>query len=186
MGRRRPVTVWAGLSVVLLAVLSVASGLLVNAAPKSWQWAHNWVLLLGITAGVVLAAALVAITQARSQAGGGLSLVQVADQLAVAIEAQWRAEATVRRLNDPYPLSVSWHAADASLTDAWASLEKLATSGAGWPAHPPAGTWAAGPDDLAGEGGELAEVLARVPTGRLVVLGEPGAGKTMLTVRLMP
>ncbi|HEX3965787.1 MAG TPA: NACHT domain-containing protein [Trebonia sp.] len=109
----------------------------------------------------------------------------MADKLAVAIDAQWSAEATVRRLNDPYPLPVSWLAADASLTDAWDSLEKLATSGAGWPAHPPAGTWAAGPDDLAGEGGELAEVLARVPTGRLVVLGEPGAGKTMLMVRLV-
>jgi hypothetical protein len=31
----------------------------------------------------------------------------------------------------------------------------------------------------------LVEVLAKVPTGRLVVLGEPGAGKTMLMVRLV-
>ena len=38
---------------------------------------------------------------------------------------------------------------------------------------------------LAGEGGELADVLDRVPTGRLVVLGEPGSGKTMLMVRLV-
>jgi len=38
--------------------------------------------------------------------------------------------------------------------------------------------------EQAGEGGELAGLLARVPTGRLVVLGEPGAGKTMLMVRL--
>ena len=91
----------------------------------------------------------------------------------------------MRRLNDPYPLPVSWAAADASLTDAWDSLIKLASSGAGWPPPPPAGTWAAGPDDLAGKGGELVEVLARVPTGRLVVLGEPGAGKTMLMVRLV-
>ena len=28
-------------------------------------------------------------------------------------------------------------------------------------------------------------MLARVPTGRLVVLGEPGSGKTMLMVRLV-
>ena len=112
-------------------------------------------------------------------------MAQVADQLAVAVGTQWNAEAAMRRLNDPYPLPVSWAAADASLTDAWDSLVKLATSGAGWPPPPPAGTWAAGPDDLAGEGGELAEVLARVPTGRLVVLGEPGAGKTMLMVRLV-
>ena len=47
-------------------------------------------------------------------------------------------------------------------------------------ASPPTGTWAAGPGGLAGTGDELADVLARVPTGRLVVLGEPGAGKTML------
>ena len=46
-------------------------------------------------------------------------------------------------------------------------------------------TWATGPDSLAGKGVELAEKLALVPTGRLVVLGEPGAGKTMLMVRLV-
>jgi len=41
------------------------------------------------------------------------------------------------------------------------------------------------PDGLAGKGVELAEKLSLVPTGRLVVLGEPGAGKTMLMVRLV-
>ena len=110
---------------------------------------------------------------------------QVADQLAIAVGAQWEAEAAIRRLNDPYPLPVSWVAADASLTDSWDSMVTLAVSGAGWRAPPPEGIWAAGPDELAGKGGQLAEVLARVPTGRLVVLGEPGAGKTMLMVRLV-
>jgi hypothetical protein len=118
-------------------------------------------------------------------AGSGLSMAQVADQLAVAVDAQWNAEAVIRRLNDPYPLPVSWVAADASLCDSWDSLVKLATSGAGWPPPPAAPTWAADPDDLAGEDTELVKVLARVPTGRLVVLGEPGAGKTMLMVRLV-
>ncbi len=112
-------------------------------------------------------------------------MAQVADQLAVAVGAQWNAEATVRRLNDPYPLPVSWAAADASLTDSWNSLVKLAVSGAGWPPPPPTATWATSQDDLAGEGGELVEVLDKIPTGRLVVLGEPGAGKTMLMVRLV-
>ena len=115
---------------------------------------------------------------------GEPSLGQVADQLAVAVGTQWEAEAAIRRLNDPYPLPVSWGVADSFLTDSWESLARLATSGAGWPALPPPGTWAAGPDDLGGEGSQLADVLVRVPTGRLVVLGEPGAGKTMLMVRL--
>jgi hypothetical protein len=116
---------------------------------------------------------------------GGLTLPQVADQLAVAVGAQWEAEAAIRRLNDPYPLPVSWDPADASLTDDWQSLVMLAESGAGWPTPPPEGTWAAGPDDLSGAGSDLVSKLAAVPTGRLVVLGEPGAGKTMLMVRLV-
>jgi hypothetical protein len=118
-------------------------------------------------------------------AGSGLGMAQVADQLAAAVGAQWSSEAVIRRLNDPYPLPVSWTSADASLCDAWDSLVKLATSGAGWPPPPAAGAWAADPDALAGEDTDLVKVLARVPTGRLVVLGEPGAGKTMLMVRLV-
>lgn len=139
-------------------------------------------------AGVGIALATLWLTWAAyrgSRRPGGLSLADVVDQLAIAVGTQWEAEARVRRLNDPYPLPVSWAAADASLTDTWDSLVKLATSGAGWPSPPSWGTWAAGPDGLAGESGQLASVLYRVPTGRLVVLGEPGAGKTMLMVRLV-
>src|ERR1022692_3576736 len=63
----------------------------------------------------------------------GQSLSQIADHLAGAVGVQWEAEAAVRRLNDPYPLPVSWVAAEESLTDAWGVLVKLASSGAGWP-----------------------------------------------------
>ena len=122
----------------------------------------------------------------RSGGGTGvLNLSQVADQLAIAMGTQWNAEAGIRRLNDPRPLPVRWTAADPSLTDSWDTLARLATGVAGWPDPPPAGTWAIGPDHLAGQDGKLAQVLAKVPTGRLVVLGEPGAGKTMLMVQLV-
>jgi len=98
-----------------------------------------------------------------SAPASGLSMAQVADQLAVAVGTQWNTEAAVRRLNDPYPLSVSWGPADPSLTDTWESLVKLAGSGAGWPSPPSPGTWAIDPVGLAAKGGELANVLARVP-----------------------
>jgi hypothetical protein len=109
--------------------------------------------------------------------GDELTLETVADLLAVAVRQQWIAEAVKRSLTDPYPLPVRWQPADPDLMEDWASLERRATTGTGWPPPPRAGTWATGPAGLAG-GGELAEVLGRVPTGRLVVLGEPGSGKT--------
>ena len=66
-------------------------------------------------------------------------ITMVADQLAVAVKEQWIVEAAIRRLNDPYPLPVSWKAADRSLGDAWHSLVELATSGIGWPRSRPRG-----------------------------------------------
>jgi len=116
---------------------------------------------------------------------GELDLAGVADQLAVAVRRQWEDEAALRRLNDPYPLPVRWQPAEAALVDDWPSLVRLASSGAGWPPTPPTGNWATGLTGLAGGDGELACLLDRVPTGRLMILGEPGAGKTMLTVRLV-
>jgi hypothetical protein len=115
----------------------------------------------------------------------GPSLAQAIDQLAAAVGSQWEAEAAIRRLNDPYPLPVCWITADASLTDSWDSLVRLAASGVGRTQPADVGTWAACPDELAGEGSELADVLARVPTRRLAVLGEFGTGKTMLMIRLV-
>ena len=122
---------------------------------------------------------------AAGTAAGSFSIAEVADQLAVAVARQWADEANIRRLNDPYPLAVSWTAADPDLTVEWDSLVTVAASGAGWPSPPATGTWAASPRELAGKGQQLANVLTRVPTGRLVVLGDPGAGKTMLMVRLV-
>ncbi len=118
-------------------------------------------------------------------ASSGPGLPRIADELAVAVGRQWGKEAAVRRLIYPYPLPGSWAAAAADLAAPWEALAELAASGAGWPPPVPGRVWAAGPAELAGEGGELAEVLDRVPTGRLVVLGEPGSGKTMLMVRLV-
>jgi crossover junction endodeoxyribonuclease RusA len=62
--------VWAVLAIVFATVLSLIVGLAVNAVPKSWGWAHDWWPLVGISAGLVIAAVLVAVVQARSSPGG--------------------------------------------------------------------------------------------------------------------
>src|SRR6266540_1158478 len=116
--------------------------------------------------------------------GDQMTLDQVADQLAIAVGRQWEAEARLHRLNDPSPLPVAWQPADASLVEGWHELVATASGWRGGRRSDPAG-WAASPADLAGTGNDLADVLARVPTGRLIVLGEPGAGKTTLLIRLL-
>ncbi|MGW5974358.1 NACHT domain-containing protein [Streptomyces sp. NPDC055186] len=121
----------------------------------------------------------------RSEAAAEGGLGQIADHLAVAVRRQWEAEARVRRLNDPYPLPVSWTPVQADLAEDWARLESTAFSWPGGPLSDRSG-WSTGPGELAGTDGEIAEVLLqRVPTRRLVVLGAPGSGKTMLLVRML-
>ena len=139
----------------------------------------------GTLAGLYLAWATYRDSRRDAVGGESSSLKAVADQLARLVGRQWENEAKVRHLDEPYPLPASWVAVNESMADAWDVLVTLATTGHGWPAPPPAGIWAASPNSLAGSGRDLLTVLERVPTGRLVLLGEPGAGKTMLMVGLI-
>jgi len=106
----------------------------------------------------------------------------ITNELATAVVDQWEREVEARRLNDPYPLPIGWTPAE-HLSGEWNALVALATNGVGWPASTK--TWATGPSVLEGSGNQLANILDQVPTGRLVVLGEPGSGKSMLMVRLV-
>ncbi|WP_261557312.1 NACHT domain-containing protein [Frankia tisae] len=112
---------------------------------------------------------------------GDLDLEKVADRLALEVRKFWADEAKRREITSP-PLAVSWRPASPSLVQPWAYLQQLAGDGAGWPT--PAAT-AAGPQDLAGGGPQILTTYDRTPCGRLVVLGEPGAGKTVLLIRLV-
>ncbi|MEV7677043.1 helix-turn-helix domain-containing protein [Streptomyces sp. NPDC088341] len=95
------------------------------------------------------------------------------EQLAKAVAARWQREEEHRQIQDPFPLPVRWRAAPEELTDHWANILRL-----------PAGA-AAGPLDLDGGLDDIAERYGRIPSGRLVVLGRSGSGKTILALRFV-
>ena len=140
---------------------------------------------------VSLVVGVVGLWQAKAQSPVPQTQGQVAEQLASAVRRQWESEAEVRRLNDPYPLPVSWEPAPDHLFVNWESNKFAARTGAGSRRDPTGLTgdppgWASTPSELCGTNNELVDVVSRrVPTRRLVVLGEPGAGKTILLVRLV-
>jgi hypothetical protein len=96
---------------------------------------------------------------------------------------QWNVEGTRRKLFEPYVMPLSWITADPELMADWKSIVLIGRANQKSPGNER--HWATGPSELAGSGANLAAVLDKVPTRRLVILGEPGAGKTSLLVQLI-
>lgn len=101
------------------------------------------------------------------------TLADVAEHLAQSVAARWQREEEQRQVQDPFPLPVRWRMAAEELTDHWANIRRL-----------PAGS-THGPLELGGRLDEIVGVYRRIPSGRLVVLGRSGSGKTILTVRFV-
>jgi hypothetical protein len=101
------------------------------------------------------------------------SAEQAATRLAGAVQTQWHDEEARRRIFDPFPLPVKWITPAEHLFDHWSNI-LLAPSAA-----------STSPLDLAGAYEDIAEVYARIPSRRLVILGEAGSGKTILAMRFV-
>ncbi|WP_020659457.1 NACHT domain-containing protein [Amycolatopsis benzoatilytica] len=100
-------------------------------------------------------------------------LEAVAVELAAVLAGRWQRELEQRGADYPFPLPVRWRPVADGLADHWANVASL-----------PAGSDAE-PLDLEGNLGTIAEVYRRIPSGRLVVLGEAGSGKSILTLRFL-
>jgi transcriptional regulator with XRE-family HTH domain len=100
-------------------------------------------------------------------------LAEVADTLSRDVYSRWIREEEQRRIHDPFPLPVRWRSAPAGLLDHWDNI-----SGA------PAGAKTV-PLSLDGGLADIVDVYRRVPSGRLVVLGRAGSGKSVLMVRFV-
>lgn len=129
-----------------------------------------------------LVATIVALVQAfRPQPRGPESIDEIAAELAGKIRKQWEDESGARRIDDPYALPVTWRPGPPDLFWSWERILEIAGE---WPdeRHFAQESWGRSPSDLVGR--TLSRALLCVPTGRLVVLGEPGSGKTILLVQL--
>ena len=117
------------------------------------------------------------------QGGGvvpGQELGRLADLLARAVDAEWTRAAGERGLLEPEPIPVQWQQPAMPFTG------PVAAAAASTRFAPLPGLTAVGEQQLrAGHISELHEVYGGLGSGRLVIVGGPGAGKTSAAVLLI-
>ncbi|WP_314220772.1 NACHT and WD40 repeat domain-containing protein [Streptomyces zaehneri] len=123
-----------------------------------------------------LALALVPFVQAPPPASEG----ELADILAETLRGQWDDEVGARRLRDPSVIPLAWSATERSVADTPDAI--AGSSGTRIRGQALAGRLHGGFDEAIRR---LGDGYRQIPSGRLVVLGEPGAGKTVLAVMLV-
>jgi NACHT domain len=120
------------------------------------------------------------VTFLRQPEGVRPSIEELADDLAATVEDQWFDEAAARRLRDPHVLPLGWSLTERNVSD---SLESITSVPSGGRVTAARFTGRIG-DNFDEAIGQLAESFGSVPNRRLVVIGEPGAGKTVLALLL--
>ncbi|MGW1891945.1 NACHT domain-containing protein [Streptomyces sp. NPDC002004] len=105
-------------------------------------------------------------------------LDRAVEELARVLRAQYERDERLSRIHDPSPIPVRWTAADPLLTDHWRNIRRAARG-------PEDDASAADrPVDVTGAFDEIAGFFTSLPAQRLVVLGGPGAGKSVLALHL--
>ncbi|KPI11234.1 transcriptional regulator, XRE family [Actinobacteria bacterium OV450] len=101
------------------------------------------------------------------------ALTEVAESLALDVYSRCIREEEQRRIHDPFPLPVRWRPAPEDLLDHRDDVRGT-----------PPGSVCASPS-LDGTLADIADVYRRIRSGRLVVLGRAGSGKTVLILRFV-
>ncbi|MEU9749179.1 hypothetical protein [Streptomyces niveus] len=104
---------------------------------------------------------------------------EAADQLAVTVREQWWEEVEARQLRDPAVIPLSWAGTGRPVS---VPPESVVGPHAGRVRRLSLDGRLEGSFDHAAS--QLAAGFRQVPSGRLVVLGEPGSGKTVLAIML--
>ncbi|MFI5963442.1 NACHT and WD40 repeat domain-containing protein [Streptomyces asoensis] len=160
---------------VLLVVLGVMSlGVFAWIGMSSTDAAGQITGVAGLAVSVAgLALALVPFMQPQPPAREG----DLVDTLAETLQSQWDDEVVARRLRDPSVIPLAWSATERSVVDTPDAI--TGSSGTRMRSQALAGRLHGGFDEATRR---LGDGYRQIPSGRLVVLGEPGAGKTVLAV----
>jgi len=141
--------------------------------------------LLGIVLALLLGVPPLVAWLGQWRGPAARSVDALADLLAEAVSGQWRAVANERRLVIPEPIPLRWSLSDLAVTGpVTAALGTLGTP----PAFPPLPDQARMTEaDLHAGGGrtELHALYAGLASGRVVVVGAPGAGKSGAAILLL-
>ncbi|MEY8037989.1 NACHT domain-containing protein [Saccharopolyspora cebuensis] len=116
---------------------------------------------------------VVAIRQNKQQrtAASTETLDDLLANVAAHIHRDCEEEERIRKVHDPFPLGIRWTGAPEHLFDHWQSINGSLGNIDQVP--------------LTGYGiDELIDVFQRIPSGRLVILGKAGSGKTLMASRL--
>ncbi len=141
--------------------------------------------LLGIAVGLVVGVPPLVAQLGRSRRPDPRPVDELANLLAQAVDGQWRKEAAERRLLSPDPIPIRWSLSDLAVTGAVAAAVGAPDTP---PAFPPLPQQARVTEaDLQAGGGraELHRVYAGLASGRVVVIGAPGAGKSGTAILLL-
>jgi hypothetical protein len=153
--------------VVVSAAFTLAAALAANTVETRWRW---WPLVTW-TAVAALVLAAVAIERARSRvADRQPAWEEITEALADEVRQQWDREAVLRGVNRPVPLQVRWSSTGRPVA-AGRDVVLDQRSGIDWRELP-----------LRGDVEEVVGAFRELPHRQLVVLGEPGAGKTVLAI----
>jgi hypothetical protein len=169
--RRRPWLWWAIGGVCLVVAVMIFAGWVYGADPALQDdldktGSASSLVISPISLLITLAAFAIAVHQGRTPA----SLDAAAARLTCDARSQWLREAEFRQVRQPLPIGVRFSSTRRPVA---AAREVVMADGI-------PGDWSLVPLD--GDIADAVEVLRRLPRRQLVVLGDPGAGKSILAL----
>lgn len=162
----------ATIAVLMLpATINVATG----ALPESWRpyLVFAWPVVVLLAAPLIISEIRRAGVVGRDRRGKATRLDTAATELAAAVEHQWKSEITNWDLHRIELLNVSWSRTSRPIAPEPTAGAEKRSLGLRLP-----------PSRFAGDLADIAERFLGLPNRQLVVLGDPGSGKTVLAVRL--